>query len=407
MKKLKKILSKLKFLICIIVGVAIGLIFKDKAMLLRPVGNLFVNMIFVIIVPLVFLSVALSIAKINNKNKLKNIFVYSIVVFAITLFITGILTVVFSLIVHPYSNLNIVTEPSELEKFNIADKIVSMLSVNDFSLLFSKANVLPLIVFSIIIGISISHLDNSERIIDLLNDLQRIIKKYLSIIMKFAPIGITCYLAALIGEYGSTFISSYLIIFLIYIGLGLFNILVFHSIYLFIAGGFKLVKVYYKNILKLIVTAVSTQSSVITMPTNIEVMREMKLDDDVIDICVPVATLVNMQGNVIENTLKIFLVSSLFSISLGGVGNYILFILVAAFAGMITAGIPGGGVVSNTLVVSLLGFPAEALPILITIEWLLDAPATAFNILSDTSTLPLVNKLVGRKRKNASKRKKV
>ncbi len=410
-KKVLEFLTKFKFLICIIIGVVVGLIGKDKAIALRPIGTVFVNMIFVIIVPLVFLSITTSISKINNKGKLKNIFTKSLIVFVSTLMITGVLTIIFSLLVHPYNGLKISMEAASLEKINLAEKIVSMLTVNDFTLLFSKSNVLPLIVFSVIIGIAINSLTDNNKIIEGLDNLQRIIKKYLEIIMKFAPIGITCYLAALVGEFGSTFLSNYLIIFLIYIGLGLFNIFVFHTIYIWIAGGKKLVKVYYKNLLRLITTAVSTQSSVITMPTNIEVLKEMKLDDDLIDICTPIATITNMQGNVIENTLKIFLVSSLFSISLGGPGNYILFILVAIFAGMITAGIPGGGVVSNTLVVSMLGFPAAALPILITIEWLCDAPATAFNILSDTSTLPLVDKWLKKgKEKNhvkSDKRKKV
>ena len=410
-KKILEVLTKFKFLICIIIGVVVGLIGKDKAIALRPIGTVFVNMIFVIIVPLVFLSITTSISKINNKGKLKNIFTKSFVVFVSTLIITGVLTIIFSLLVHPYNGLKISMEAASLEKINLAEKIVSMLTVNDFTLLFSKSNVLPLIVFSVIIGIAVNSLTDNKKIIEGLDNLQRIIKKYLEIIMKFAPIGITCYLAALVGEFGSTFLSNYLIIFLIYIGLGLFNIFVFHTIYVWIAGGKKLVKVYYKNLLRLITTAVSTQSSVITMPTNIEVLKEMKLDDDLIDICTPIATITNMQGNVIENTLKIFLVSSLFSISLGGPGNYVFFILVAIFAGMITAGIPGGGVVSNTLVVSMLGFPAAALPILITIEWLCDAPATAFNILSDTSTLPLVDKWLkkGKEKKNvkSDKRKKV
>ena len=168
-----------------------------------------------------------------------------------------------------------------------------------------------------------------------------------------------------------------------------------------------MLKVYYRNLLKLMVTAVSTQSSVITMPTNITVLKEMELDDDLIDITTPVATLTNMQGNVIENILKVFLVCAIFSIPIGGVGHFILYILVAIFAGAITAGIPGGGVISNTILVSMLGFPVEVLPILITIEWLLDAPATAFNILSDTSTMPIIDKLLKKGKKNASKRRKI
>ena len=119
--------------------------------------------------------------------------------------------------------------------------------------------------------------------------------------------------------------------------------------------------------------------------------------DNIINICTPYATIINMQGNVIQNILKIFLLFSLFHVSMGGILNYIGFIALAIFAGMITGGVPGGGVVSNTILVNILNFPSSALPILITIEWILDAPATVFNVLSDSSTLPLVDKIVKRK----------
>ena len=95
-KKVLEFLTKFKFLICIIIGVVVGLIGKDKAIALRPIGTVFVNMIFVIIVPLVFLSITTSISKINNKGKLKNIFTKSLIVFVSTLMITGVLTIIFS-----------------------------------------------------------------------------------------------------------------------------------------------------------------------------------------------------------------------------------------------------------------------------------------------------------------------
>jgi len=124
----------------------------------------------------------------------------------------------------------------------------------------------------------------------------------------------------------------------------------------------------------------------------------MGVSDDVVDITTPIATLINMQGNVIQNLLKIFMMCGLFNLPIGGVGDVIFYIILSMFAGMITAGVPGGGVVSNTIIVSILGFPIEALPILIAIEWILDAPATVFNVLSDTATLPLVDKIVRRRK---------
>lgn len=405
--KILGILKSFKFVFCIIIGFAIGLILKEKAVYLRPIGTLFVNFIFVIIVPLVFLSVTLSVAKIEDRQKLRRITHYSLLVFLITLLITGLLTIGFSLIVHPYDNMTIASHAQEFQEIDLFKRLVDMVSVNDFANLFTKSNVLPLVVISIIIALAISKMKDNKNLIKHLEDWQQVIKNYLEIIMKFAPIGITCYLGALIGEYGSTFISSYVLIFFIYIGLGLFNIFVFHTIYLWFAGGKRLIKIYYKNLLKLIVTAISTQSSVITMPTNIKVLEEMDLDKDLIDITTPVATLTNMQGNVIENILKVFLVCAIFSIPIGGLDKFLLYILVAIFAGAITAGIPGGGVISNTILVSMLGFPVEVLPILVTIEWLLDAPATAFNILSDTSTMPIIDKLLKKAKKNVSRRKKV
>ena len=403
---MKEVIKKFKFIICAIIGVLIGLIFKEKTTILKPLGTLFVNMIFVCIVPLVFLSITSNITKIDNNKSLKNILSKFLIVIFSTLLITGIFTIISATIVNPYGNNNIKLETQKVEKINLSEKIIDMVTVTDFAELFSKANVLPLIIFSIFIGISINLLKSRKQINNVLNTGHDIINKYLKIVMYYAPIGITAYLASLVGEYGGMFVAEYLKIIVMYLILGVINILVFHTAYLFIAGGKKLVIKYYKNIIQLIVTAVSTQSSVVTMPTNIKVLNEMELSEEIVGICTPISTLINMQGNIIQNILKIFLLYGLFSLNINGIGDYIFFIIISMFAGMITAGIPGGGVISNTILVSSLQLPGSALPILITIEWLLDAPATAFNILSDTSTMPLVDKWV-KKNKNDNKRKKI
>ena len=403
---MKKIIKKYRFILCAIIGILIGLIFKEKAIVLKPLGTLFVNMIFVCIVPLVFLSITSNITKTDNNKSLKNILSKFLTVIFSTLVITGVFTIISATIVNPYGNSNIKLETSEIEKINLSEKMVDMLTVADFSELFNKSNVLPLIIFSIFIGISINLLKDKNKISSVLNTGHEIINKYLKIVMYYAPIGITAYLASLVGEYGSMFIAEYLKIIIMYLILGLINIFVFHTLYLFIAGGKTLVKKYYKNIIQLVVTAVSTQSSVVTMPTNIKVLNEMEISDEVVGICTPISTLINMQGNVIQNILKIFLLYSLFSLNINGISDYIFFIIISIFAGMITAGIPGGGVISNTILVSSLQLPSSALSILVTIEWLLDAPATAFNILSDTATIPLIDKYV-KKRKNDNKRKKI
>ncbi len=389
--------KRYKMFISLILGVLIGLVFKEKALVLKPIGTIFVNMIFVVVVPLVFLSITKSISAVNDLKKIKKILIKSLLVFSITLSITGVFTVLSATIVNPYDNSDILIEEVEEEKINITDELVKMLSVEDFSELFSKSNILAIIIFSIIIGICVNRMKERKQINYILNLGYKIIIQYLNLIMYIAPFGIVSYLASLIGQYGSTFIIEYARILIIYIILGILNILIFHTLYLYIVGKKELVITYYKNIFDVVITAFSTQSSVITMPVNMKLMKKMNVSDNIINICTPYATIINMQGNVIQNILKIFLLFSLFHVSMGGILNYIGFIALAIFAGMITGGVPGGGVVSNTILVNILNFPSSALPILITIEWILDAPATVFNVLSDSSTLPLVDKIVKRK----------
>ena len=398
--KVLKVLDKFKFLICIVLGITIGLIFKEDAQVLKPFGTLFVNLILVSIVPLIFFSITGNIAKLEKNKKLFKILFVSMLVMIVTLLITGVLTTIASFIYSPYGGEVMDFETSTIEDINILDKIVSMLSVGDFTQVLSRSNVLPLIIFSLLIGISITMLDKKDKVKDALITCQNVFNNYLKIVMYYAPIGITAYLATLIGQLGTMFVENYARIIIMYLILAVINILVFHTIYLFIAGGFKMVKNYYKNILPVIVTAFSTQSSVATMPTNIQAMKKMGVSEDVVEISTPIMTLINMQGNIIQNLLKIFMMCGLFNLPIGGVGDIVFYIILSMFAGMITAGVPGGGVVSNTIIVSILGFPIEALPILIAIEWILDAPATVFNVLSDTATLPLVDKIVKR-RKNA------
>ncbi len=400
-------IKKYKFLISVLVGVLIGIIFKEKAIILKPFGTIFVNLIFSVIVPLVFIIILKNIVTNDNSKKFKKLAIIAFIVAFATLFITGIMTELSLNIYSPFQKITVSEADTSLEKINLFESIVNMFTVNDFGELFSKSNILSLILVTVIIGISINSLENATKlkIKNILDVVYKIIQKYLNIIMLYAPIGISAYLASLIGEYGKIFISQYLGFIIMYLVLGILNIIIFHTLYLFLAGGLKLVKSYYKNIFKIIITALSTQSSVVTMPTNIKALENMGIDKDVVGICTPIFTLVNMQGNVIQNTMKIFLLINLFNIHFSSY-SFIVFILIAILAGSITAGIPGGGVISNTILVSALNVPSYALPILITIEWMLDAFATVFNVLSDTSTIPLVSKLYNRKDgKNANLRR--
>ena len=167
---MKKFLSNYKttiiLLVAIIVGAIIGIIFQEKATILQPLGDIFLNLLLVVIVPLVFLTITTSIAKMENPKRLGKIMITIIVVFAVTSLIAvlvGFASTYFIKLVNPEDGEKIKTsleetgsaEESDEEEVTIADRTVQLLTVNDFSKLLSKDNIIAILVASIICGIAI------------------------------------------------------------------------------------------------------------------------------------------------------------------------------------------------------------------------------------------------------------
>lgn len=381
-------------LISLIIGVVLGILLKEKATILRPIGDIFINLMFTIVVPLIFLTISSNVSKFKSYKKLKSLLIKTFIVFACTGVITGIFTLISGLIFNPLGNSNIVFETyEEIKSFDAGQWIVNLLTVDDFSKLASKSNIVPLIVFSILFGISTGLAGKkAEKVSRGLEIGYEIIIKFVNMVMWYAPIALCAYFAAIIGEYGPSFLGTYARISVMYLVLGVVNIIVFHTIYLYAAGGKDYVKEYYKNISIVGVTALSTQSSVATMPTNMETVKKIGVSDSVRSISLPLGTVLNMQGNIIQTTLKIILLYSLFDMPFDNIFTFSMAISVAMLTSVVSGGVPGGGVMGNMMLISIYNFPLTAFPIITAIEWILDAPATAMNVLGNTSTMPLIDK---------------
>ena len=385
--------------IVIILGGILGILLKEKAIELRPIGNIFINLMFTIVVPLIFFTISSNISKLKNYKKLKSLLVRTFIVFFCTGLITGIFALISGLVFNPLGNSNIVLEATEkVKSFDVGEWIVDLLTVDDFSKLFSRSNIVPLIVFSILFGVSTGLIGKkAEKVSKGLEVGFEITIKFVKLVMWYAPIALCAYFAAIIGEYGPSFLGTYARIGIMYLILGILNILIFHTIYLFISGGKDYVKKYYKNILVVGATALSTQSSVATMPTNMEVTKRIGVSKYVRNISLPIGTVLNMQGNIIQTTLKIILLYSLFGMPFDNIWVFAIAIGVAMLTSIVSGGVPGGGVMGNMMLVSIYNFPLTAFPIIVAIEWMLDAPATAMNALGNTSTMPLIDKFSRKK----------
>lgn len=395
MMKIKKYIFPLTMLISLVGATLVGLFAPDKFIdNISPLGDIFVNLMFTLVVPLVFFTISNSIANLNKKVKLSKILTKTFMIFIITSAISAIVMLIPLLFINPGKGVDININGESQEKLSLLNQIAQALTVSDFSLLFSKGHMLALIVFSILFGISLRHIDKDGKVSKGLEVLSSATLKMVQIVMYYAPIGVFAYFANLINSYGKQIISSYLTSLLLYIGATIIYFLVFYTLYSYIANGKRGVKSFYKNILPSFTCSLATQSSLASLPTNLETSKEMKLDSSVSNVALPLGATVHMEGSSMGSILKIFFLFSVFEMSITSPITYVSAIIIAIASGVVMSGIPGGGLIGEMLIVSLYGFPASAFTLIATIGWLIDAPATMLNVCGDIPSCMLIEKSV-------------
>lgn len=408
---MKKFLSNYKstiiLLVAIIVGAIVGIIFQEKATILQPLGNIFLNLLLVIIVPLIFLTITTSIAKMENPKRLGKIMITILAVFVVTSLIAvlvGFASTYFVKLVNPEDGEKIKTsleettseETSEDEDVTIADRTVQLLTVNDFSKLLSKENIIAILVASIICGIAIRMSGESgKQLLDLLISANSVIQNVVKIIMYYAPIGLGCYFAALIGTFGASIAVGYLKTFVIYTIVALAFYFVFYTIYAFIAGGKVGVKAFWKNAVPSTLTSLATCSSAACIPVNVECAKKMGVPDDIAETTIPMGTSFHKDGSMIGSVFKIMFLVCLFGTVINTPAGVLQVLGVAILANLLITGVPiGGGTISEMLIITMMGFPVAALPILTMVATIIDAPATMLNVVGDTVSSMLVTRIV-------------
>ncbi len=404
MKKfLKTYKSIIILLAAIIIGAIVGIVFKEKAAILSPLGDVFLNLLFVVIVPLIFLSISTSIAKMKQPKRLGKIMITIIAMFVITSLVAVFIGLA---VAYPIKLVNsedgekikssLEAENDDLttdeEDQTILERTVDALTVNDFSKLLSKSNIIAIIVFSILFGIAMNIAgEKAKPVEEFLNSAYEIVMKLIQIIMYYAPIGLGCYFAALVGTFGNSIAVGYAKTFILYTIVSILFYIIVYSLYAFIAGGKKGVIAFWKNIIPATVTALGTCSSAASIPANAEAAKKIGVSPDIAETMIPLGTSFHKDGSIIGSVFKIMFLVCLFGTS-AGIGQIVVVALIANL--LITAVPIGGGTISEMLILTMMGYPVAALPILTIIATIIDPPATMLNVVGDTSASMLAARIV-------------
>ena len=375
-----------------------GNVISAGATVLKPLGTVFINMMFCIVVPMVFASISSAVANMQSRKRAGKIMGVTVGTFVITGAIAAVimyvLMVLFPPVLTPWNAL-----PSEEigSYATMSELIVNFFTAEDFVGLLSRRAMLPLIVFSLLFGFSVNLNGGKDTLGGkFLEDLANVMLRFVKIVTYYAPIAFFGFFADLVATYGSQITEAYARAMVVYYPLCFVYIFTAWPLFAWFGGGKDGPKIMFRHITKPAVVSLGTCSSVATIPTNMEEAADTGIRKDVSDMVLPLGATMHMDGSCFSCVLKIAFVFGVFGIPFSGVGMLVKVVLVAVLSSVGMSGVPGGGYIGEYIICSIF-FPQQmdvAFPILVVIGNLVDPPATMINAAGDYVTCYIVSRFV-------------
>jgi Na+/H+-dicarboxylate symporter len=367
-----------------------------EATKLEPLGTVFINLMFCVVVPMVFCSISSAIANMKTMRRAGKVMGVTILTFLVTAAIAAVLMYLVVSFIPVVTTQYEVTAGEVGETLGLADMIVNFFTKPDFAELWSRRAILPLIVAAVLFGFGIQLAGGPEtKTAALLADVTNCIMKTVKIITYYAPIGFFGFFAYLVATYGPELIGDYSRTLIIYYVMCFVYMLIFFPIYARFGGGKGAAKVMFQHLFRPAAVSFGTCSSVATIPTNMEAAEETGISRDVTDIVLPLGATMHMDGSAMSAIIKVAFLFGIFGQDFG-TGRAILAIIVGVFSSVAMSGIPGGGG-TGELVLCTIFFPdqlAIAYPIAIALGNLIDPPATMVNAAGDYVVSYIVSRYV-------------
>jgi Na+/H+-dicarboxylate symporter len=385
--------------VSIIFGAALGLLYQKDAAAFKPLGDIFLNLLFTIIVPLVFFSISSTVASMTNFKRLGNILSVMILIFVLTGLIASAVMIA-AVIFYPPASGAAIPMPSSVhaEQLKASEQIVRAFTVSDFSHILSKNNMLALIIFSLLVGLAASATgEKGKAFREFLTSANEVMMKLITFIMYYAPIGLCAYFAYLTGVFGPQLLGSYARAMAVYYPAAILYFFLAFTTYAYLAGRSSGVKKFWSNIIPPSVTALATGSSMATIPSNLQAADKIGIPKDISEVVIPIGATIHMEGSCLAAVLKIAFLFGMFQMPFAGVETILTALGIALLTGVVVSGIPGGGTIGELLILSLYGFPPEAFPLITMIGTLVDAPATMLNAIGDNVSSMMVARVLGGK----------
>lgn len=371
----------------ILAGTLLGSLYGPRIAVIKPAGDIFLNLLFTAVVPQVFFAISAAVAGMDASRESSRLVHTTLLVFISTVLIAALLTIIGIRFFPVTQDIRGITSAPGAPAESIGEQLVKMVTVPEFYALLSRSNMLPLIIISVLTGVAASRQPVFRSFLQSGNE---VMKQLMRLIMKLAPFGLGAYFAWQVGTMGTGLFKTYSQALLIGHGISLGYYGVMFSVYAFIAGGIPAIGRYWKYNLVPSLTALGTCSSIATLPANMQAASKMGIPPVAGDMAIPLGAAVHKEGSAIAAVIKIAVALAIVHQPLSGAHHLFIAVLLAILISIIEGGIPNGGYVGQLLIVNAYQLPPEVLPVLIIIGSLLDPIATLLNATGDTVAAMLI-----------------
>lgn len=398
----KSVLKNYGFLAVMLLSMLLGCVLgwllpEAAAAAIKPLGTVFINMMFCVVVPLVFASIAGAVAGMKSMRRAGRIMGVTVAVFVVTGLIAAVIMFALMKVVPPVPVPWQEIPSEEMGEYaSVSELIVNFFTVGDFAGLLSRKAMLPLIVFSVLFGFAVNMAGGRETAVGKwLESLTEVMLKFVKIVTYYAPVAFFAIFADLVATYGPQIAGAYGRALAVYYPLCLVYLFTAFPLFARFGGGRRGVGVMLRHITKPAVVSLGTCSSVATIPTNLEAAEQTGVSRDVSEMVIPLGATMHMDGSCFSCVLKVAFVWGVFGQELSW-SKLLPVVLVAVLSSVGMSGVPGGGYIGEYIICSIF-FPTQmelAFPILVAIGNLVDPPATMINSSGDYVASFVVSRFV-------------
>lgn len=399
MKEKKKLSLATKTFIGFGLGIVIGLVFGEKATIVKPLGTVFLNMIKMIVVPMVFFSITAGVASLGDLKKLRNIGVKVVGLYALTSALCVGLGLIMANIINPGKGFDLIalsqsTDYEAQAMPSIIDTLIDMFPSNIFTS-FTNTNMLQIIVFSIFLGVALIMMGKEgERLLAGVQSCANAMYKITAIVMEFSPIGVCALLADSVGAYGLKIFGPLGKLILTVYASDVILVLVMYIPMVALLARFP-VKKWLQGIWKVWVVTASTTSSSGSLPITTSVTNdEFGVSSELSSFSLPLGATINMNGGCIYYAAAIVMTAQIYGMNLtpSALVNIIISTVLVAMG---CPGVPGGAIIMTTILLTNMGLPLEIVGLIAGIFRLIDMANTTFNVTGDVVTTMVVARSEG------------